>query len=75
MSLARETTLTFFVMYLSPLSEVYPLVKLFFSYMLRLFFSGLLLHLVGIKRRTNRGVTCKRDNSRVLPYVLTLYLP
>ena len=32
MSLARETALTFFIMYLSPLvSEVYLLVNLFFS--------------------------------------------
>ena len=40
---ARVTTLTFSTMYLSPLtSEVYLLVNLFFSYLLPLFFSGLL---------------------------------
>ena len=27
------------------------------------FFSGLLSYLVGVKRRTSRCVTCKRDNS------------
>ena len=31
--------------------------------MLPLFFSGLLSYLVGMKRRTSRCVTCKRDNS------------
>ena len=71
MSLARETTLTFFVMYLSSLmSEVYLLVNLFFSYMLTLFFSGLLSYLVGIKRRTSRHVTCKKENSHFLHYLL-----
>ena len=72
MSSARETTLTFLIMYLSPLtSEVYLLVNLFFqNYMLPLFFSGLLSYLVGIKRRTSRHVTCKRDNSHFLCYVL-----
>ena len=60
---ARETTLTFSVMYLSPLmSEVYLLINIFFqSYMLPLFFSGLLSYLVGIKRRTRRHVVCKRQ--------------
>ena len=54
MSFARETTLTFFVMYLSPLmSEVY-----------------LLVNCVSMKRRTSRCVSCKRDNSYFLCYVL-----
>ena len=44
----------------------------FQSDMLPLFFSGLLSYLVGIKRRTNRHVTCKRDNSHSL---LCTYLP
>ena len=58
---ARETTLTFSFMYLSLLmSKVYLLVNLFQSYMLPLFFSGLLSYLVGIKRRTSRSVMCKR---------------
>ena len=67
---ARATTLTFSVMYLSPLtSKVYLLVNLFFqSYMLSLFFSGLLSYLVGIKRRTSSVVA--RDNSHCLCYVL-----
>ena len=43
LSSARETTLTFSVMYLFPLTtKVYLLVKPFQSYMLYLFFSGLL---------------------------------
>ena len=69
---ARETTLTFFIMYLSSLmSEVYLLVKLFFkNYVLPLFLSGLLSYLVGMKRRTSRHVPCKRDNSHFLCYVL-----
>ena len=46
MSNTRETTLTFCVMYLSPLmSEVYLKVNLLPSYMLRLFFIGLLSYL------------------------------
>ena len=73
MSHARETT-SFFVMYLSPLtSEVYPLVNLFFffqSYILSLFFSGLLSYLIGVQRRTSKHVACKRDNSHFLRYVL-----
>ena len=69
MSLAKETTLTFFVMCLSPLmSEVYLLVNLFQSYMLHLFISGLLSYLVGMKRRTSRGVTCKGHNYHFLRY-------
>ena len=70
---ARETTL--FVMYLSPrTSEVYLLVNLFFfqSYILSLFFSGLLSYLVGMQRRTSKHVACKRDNS-LSP--LCTYLP
>ena len=35
----------------------------FQSYMLPLFFNGLLSYLVGMKRRTSRCFTCKRDNS------------
>ena len=42
----------------------------FLSYILPLFFSGLLSYLVGMKRRTSRSVTCKRDNSFFLHYVL-----
>ena len=63
MSYTRETTLTFFIKYLSPLtSEVYLLVNLFIlSNMLPLFFNGLLLYLVG--RRTRRRVACKRQLS------------
>ena len=38
--------------------------------MLPLFFSGLLSYLVGMKRRTSRGVECKRDNSHFLHYEL-----
>ena len=70
MSHAREMTLTFFVMYLSPLtSEVYLLVDLFQSYMSPLFFIGLLLCLVGMKRRTSRRAVCKSYNSHFLRYV------
>ena len=48
---ARDTTLTFFVMYLSPLmSEVYRLVNFFSKLYVSLFFSGLLSYLVGMKR-------------------------
>ena len=72
MSHARETTLTSSVIYLSALtSKVYLLVNPFFeSYMLPIFFSGLLSYLVGIKRRTRRCVTYKRENSHLLRYVL-----
>ena len=49
MSHARGTTLSVFVMYLSPLaSQVYLLVYLFQSYMLPLFFNVLLSYLVGL---------------------------
>ena len=47
-------------------------VNLFFffqSYMLPLFFSGLLSYLVGMKRRTSRCFPCKRDNSHFLHYL------
>ena len=42
----------------------------FQSCMVPLFFSGLLSYLVGMKRRTSRCVTCKRDNSHFVRYVL-----
>ena len=65
MSGSRVTTNLFSIMYLSPLtSEVYQ------CYMLPSFFIRLLSYLVGIKRRTNRHVACKRDNSHFLCYVL-----
>ena len=61
---ARETTFSFFLMYLSVLTlGIVPGLPFFQSDMLTLFFSGLLLYLVGMKRRTNRCVACKRDNS------------
>ena len=41
----------------------------FQSYMLPLFFNGLLSYLVGMKRRTSRCFTCKRDNSYSLHYL------
>ena len=41
----------------------------FQSYMLPLFFNGLFSYLVGMKRRTNRCFTCKRDNSYSLRYL------
>ena len=41
----------------------------FQSCMLPLFFRGLLSYLVGIKRRTSRCVTYKRDNSHFVRYV------
>ena len=37
--------------------------------MLPLFFSGLLSYLVGMKRRTSRCSTCKRENSHFLCYL------
>ena len=71
MCCVQETILNFFVMYLSSLmSEVNLLVNFFQSYMLPLFFSGLLSYLVGMKRRISRHVTCKRDNSHFPRYVL-----
>ena len=42
----------------------------FQSYMLPLFFIGLLSYLVGMKRRTSRRVVCKSDNFHFLRYVL-----
>ena len=55
MSRARETSLTFFVMYLPLLtSEVYLLVNLFS----KLYgFSGLLSYLIGMTRKTSRCVS------------------
>ena len=41
----------------------------FQSYMLPLFFSGLLSYFVGMKRRTSRCFACKRDNSQFLHYL------
>ena len=73
MSRARETTLTFFVIYLSPLtSEVYRLVNIFFqNYLLPVFFSGLFLYLVGMKRRTSEHV----QEKLILLSSLYTYLP
>ena len=66
MSHTRKTTLSLFIIVLSLLtSEVYLLVDLFQSYILPLFFIGLLSYLVGMK-----SVTCKRNNPRFLCYVL-----
>ena len=45
-------------------------LTLFQSYMLPLFFSKLFLYLVWLERRISRHVTCKRDNSPFLRYVL-----
>ena len=42
----------------------------FLRYMLPLFFSGLLLYLIEMKKRTRRHVACKRDNIHFLRYVL-----
>ena len=71
MSHARETTLTFFVMYLSPLSPRFTFWLIFIqSYMLPLSFIGLRSYLKEMKRRTSRRVVCKSDNSHFLRYVL-----
>ena len=74
MSCAKETTLTSFVMYLSPLTSGRPRftfwLTFFQSCMLPLFFSGLLSYLVGMKRTTSRCVTCKKDNPHFVHYVL-----
>ena len=74
MSHARERTLTLFVVYLSPLTSGRPRftfwLTFFQSCMLPLFFSGLLSYLVGMKRTTSKCVTCKRDNSHFVHYVL-----
>ena len=60
MSRARETTLTLFVMYLSPLtSEVYLFVNFLQSYISPLFLIGLLSYLVEMKMRTSRHVVYK----------------
>ena len=40
--------------------------------MLPLFFNGLLSYLIGMKRRTSRCFTCKRDNSYFLCYLENL---
>ena len=50
-------------------SQIYLLDNLFQRYMLPLFLVGMLSYLVGMKRRTSRRVTCKRDNSHFLRYV------
>ena len=44
----------------------------FQSYMLPLFFSILLSYLVGMKRRTSRCFTCKRDDSHFFHYLKNL---
>ena len=44
----------------------------FQSYMLPLFFSGLLSYLVGMKRKTSGCFMCKRDNSHFLCYLKNL---
>ena len=67
MSCARETTLTFFVMYLSPLTSKVLCLTFFQRYMS---FTELPPYLIGIKRKTSRRVECKRDNSHFLCYVL-----
>ena len=53
------------------LSEVYLLVNLFFK-VIPLFCDGLHSYLVGMKRRTSRCFTCKRDNSYFLRYLKKL---
>ena len=45
------------------------LLTFFQSFLLPLFFNGLLSYLVGMKRRTSRCFTCKRDNSSFLCYL------
>ena len=45
------------------------LLTFFQSCMLPLFFSGLPLYLVGMKKRTSRCFPCKRDNSHFLHYL------
>ena len=45
------------------------LLTFFQTYMLPLFFSGLLSYLVGMKKRTSRCFRCKRDNSHFLGYL------
>ena len=65
---ARETTLTFSVIYLSPLTSKFWLT-FFQSYILPLFFTRLLSYLVGAKRRTSGHLGCKRDNSHFFCYV------
>ena len=65
MSQARETTLTFFAMYLR-----FTFWLSFFCYMLPLFFSGLLSYLASSSRRTSSRVTYKTDHSIFLRYVL-----
>ena len=60
-----------FLRYVNLTSKVYLLVNFFFSfwvtllqsYMLLLFFSGLLSYLVGIKMRTSRRVACKSETT------------
>ena len=74
MSGGRETTLTLFMMYLSPLTPRCPRftfwLTVFQSCMLPLFFSRLLSYLVGMKRTTSRCATCKKDNYHFVHYVL-----
>ena len=59
-------------------SRIWPSPRLTFwliffqSYILPLVFSGLLSYLVGMKRRTSRCFTCKRDNSHFLCYLKNL---
>ena len=71
MSHAKETTLIFFVTYLSPLIfEVYLLVNLFSKLYVIFILQWIVSYLIGIKRRTSRHVTCKRDKSHFIHYVL-----
>ena len=69
---SKKTTLTFFVINVSHLTFDFTVCLTFFqSFMLPIFFSGLLSYLVGIKRTTGRHAACKRVSSHFLSYVLT----
>ena len=71
MSCARETTLTLFVMYLSPRHPRFTFwLTLLQSYISPLFLIRLLSYLIEMKMRTSRHVVCKRNNSHFLCYVL-----
>ena len=67
----RQLSLSCYVLFSPEVIPGLPFGLQFFqSDMLPVFFSGLLVYLVGMKRRTSRHVTCKRDNSHFHHYVL-----
>ena len=68
-----HTKITIFTLFLCTYLPWHPRFTFWFNLFPKLyvtFFSGLLSYLVGMKRETSKHVTCKRNNSYFLPYIL-----